>query len=58
MVVSFIGGENWSTQRKPPTCRNCLYALYYYGYMTKKNIKYQLQRNVHKPQSEQTKQHQ
>jgi hypothetical protein len=24
MVASFIGGENWSTRRKPPTCRKLL----------------------------------
>ena len=24
MVVSFIGGGNWSSRRKPPTCRNIL----------------------------------
>jgi hypothetical protein len=24
MAVSFIGGGNWSTQRKPPTCRKSL----------------------------------
>ena len=24
MAVSFIGGENWSAQRKPPTCRKWL----------------------------------
>jgi hypothetical protein len=24
MAVSFIGGGNWSTRRKPPTCRKSL----------------------------------
>jgi len=24
MVVSFIGGGNWSTRRKPPICDNVL----------------------------------
>jgi len=24
VVVNFIGGGNWSTRRKPPTCRNSL----------------------------------
>jgi hypothetical protein len=26
VVVSFIGGENWSTWRKPPTCCKSLIA--------------------------------
>jgi len=24
VTVSFIGGGNWSTRRKPPTCRKSL----------------------------------
>ena len=28
MMVSFIGGGNWSTRRKPPTCRKSLTKLY------------------------------
>jgi hypothetical protein len=24
VAVSFIGGENWSTRRKPPTCRKSM----------------------------------
>jgi len=24
VAVSFIGGGNWSTRRKPPTCRKSL----------------------------------
>jgi hypothetical protein len=35
VTVSFIGGGNWSTQRKPPTCRKSLtnfITLYYIEY--------------------------
>jgi hypothetical protein len=24
LAISFIGGGNWNTQRKPPTCRKSL----------------------------------
>jgi hypothetical protein len=27
VAVSFIGGGNWSSRRKPPTCRN-LWKVY------------------------------
>ena len=30
VVVSFISGGNWSTRRKPPTCRKSLYHIMLY----------------------------
>jgi hypothetical protein len=29
MAVSFIGGGNWSIQRKPPTCDNFYHIMLY-----------------------------
>ena len=44
MAVSFIGGGNWSTRRKPPTCRKSqqtktdkLYHLMLYGVLRAMN---------------------